>query len=122
MHQASADFTNTFRTLSSVALAEAQARADAAFGAWYARLAERRARQPQPPMEAEALMRRSNPAFIPRNHKVEEALDAAILSGDLSVMRRLLEVLARPYDHDRDLPEFSTPGRSGRPYQTFCGT
>jgi len=38
------------------------------------------------------------------------------------VMERLLDVLARPYDHDRDLPTFSMPGASGRPYRTFCGT
>ena len=45
-------------------------------------------------------MRRHNPAFIPRNHKVEEALLAATSSDDLTVMERLLEVLAAPYDHD----------------------
>ena len=122
MQQTSADFTNTFRTLASPVLAEAQAQADRRFGAWYAHLEERRGRQPQSSSEAEALMRRSNPAFIPRNHKVEEALEAASISGDLSVMGRLLEVLSDPYDHDRDLPAFSTPERSGRPYQTFCGT
>ena len=55
-------------------------------------------------------MRRHNPAFIPRNHKVEEALLAATSGDDFSVMERLLDVLATPYDHDRDLPTFSTPG------------
>jgi len=67
-------------------------------------------------------MRRHNPAFIPRNHKVEEALAAATGSLDLSVTRRLLEVLADPWDHTRDLPEFSEPAASERPYRTFCGT
>ena len=57
-------------------------------------------------------MRRHNPAFIPRNHKVEEALLAATGSNDFSVMERLLEVLAAPYDHDRDRPAFSEPGAS----------
>jgi len=38
------------------------------------------------------------------------------------VMRRLLEVLARPYDYDRDLPAYTEPGKGGRQYQTFCGT
>jgi uncharacterized protein YdiU (UPF0061 family) len=122
MQATSADFTNTFRMLASPAQAEAQAQADPAFGAWYARLQARWTRQPQSPSEVEAGMRRSSPAFIPRNHKVEEALDAATLSNDLSVMDRLLEVQSEPYDHGRDLPEFSTPERRGRPYQTFCGT
>ena len=66
-------------------------------------------------------MRQHNPAFIPRNHNVEEALLAAT-EGDLSVMERLLEVLAAPYDHDRDLPLFSEPRCGGGPYRTFCGT
>ena len=66
-------------------------------------------------------MHRHNPAFIPRNHLVEEALRAAT-TQDLSVMERLLEVLATPYDHHRDLPKFSTPGEPGRSYRTFCGT
>ena len=50
-------------------------------------------------------MRRHNPAFIPRNHNVEEALEAATSAGDFSVMERLLDVLATPYDHGRDLPD-----------------
>jgi uncharacterized protein YdiU (UPF0061 family) len=66
-------------------------------------------------------MRRHNPAFIPRNHNVEAALDAAS-DGDLSVMERLMEVLATPFDHERDLPMFSEPGPRQRPYRTFCGT
>ena len=55
-------------------------------------------------------MRRHNPAFIPRNHLVEEALEAAASGHDFSVMERLLEVLATPYDHERDLPMFHAPG------------
>jgi serine/tyrosine/threonine adenylyltransferase len=66
-------------------------------------------------------MRRHNPAFIPRNHNVEAALDAAS-DGDFSVMERLMEVLATPFDHERDLPMFSEPGPRERPYRTFCGT
>jgi uncharacterized protein YdiU (UPF0061 family) len=122
MQATSADFTNTFRTLASPVRAEAQAQADPAFGAWYARLQDRWTRQAQSASEVQVLLRRSNPVFIPRNHKVEEALEAATLSNDLSVMDRLLDVLADPYDHDRDLPAFSAPAPAGRPYQTFCGT
>ena len=67
-------------------------------------------------------MRRHNPAFIARNHNVEEALLAATSRDDLSVMERLLEVLAAPYDHERDLPMFSALPSDERPYRTFCGT
>jgi uncharacterized protein YdiU (UPF0061 family) len=68
-------------------------------------------------------MRRHNPAYIPRNHKVEEALAAATEGADFSAVDRLLEVLASPYDHTQDLPAFSRPpGPNPVPYRTFCGT
>jgi uncharacterized protein YdiU (UPF0061 family) len=121
MQRRSADFTNTFRLLTRGRLVEDATNADPELEAWHHRLEARRVRQPQSPVEAERLMRQHNPAIIPRNHKVEEALVAAA-SDDLSVMERLLEVLATPYDHDRDLPAFSTPGSGERPYRTFCGT
>jgi serine/tyrosine/threonine adenylyltransferase len=122
MQGRAADFTNTFRMLSTAALAASMGREDEAFGEWHGRLEGRRTRQPQSEPEVEALMRRHNPAVIPRNHKVEEALAAATTEHDFSVFERLLDVLATPYDHDRELPEFSAPARSGRPYRTFCGT
>ena len=122
MRQRSADFTNTFRSLTSGRLPGGANGADPELDAWSRRWEDRRARQPQSPAESAALMRQHNPAFIPRNHKVEEALAAATSSGDLSVMERLLAVLATPYDHDRDLPAFSEPDSSERPYRTFCGT
>jgi serine/tyrosine/threonine adenylyltransferase len=122
MHQRAADYTNTFRALSNDTATEAMNSGDGAFEAWHQRLQERRARQPQGAREVQDLMRRHNPAFIPRNHKVEEALSAATRQHDLSVMQRLIEVLATPYDHERELPEFSAPGESGRSYRTFCGT
>ena len=89
---------------------------------WYRRWDARRGRQVQSPVEADALMRQHNPAFIPRNHHVEAAITAATTTHDFSVMERLLEVLAAPYDHDCDLPMFSAPGSGARPYRTFCGT
>ncbi len=121
MQRRSADFTNTFRRLTVGSPADPSTAADPEWGAWYRRWEARRGRQPQPPVEVETLMRRHNPAFIPRNHKVEEALLAAT-NGELSVMDRLLEVLASPYDHDRDLPAFSDPDAGEQGYRTFCGT
>ena len=121
MQRRSADFTNTFRALTSGNLTDSS-NADAEFEAWHGRLEARRLRQPQSAADVKLLMQRHNPAFIPRNHNVEEALEAATTAGDLTVMQRLLDVLRTPYDHGRDLPAFSTPGPSGRPYRTFCGT
>jgi uncharacterized protein YdiU (UPF0061 family) len=68
-------------------------------------------------------MRRSNPAVIPRNHRVEEALEAAVNQGDLDVMKRLIEVLSKPYDYTDEQAEYcKLPEPSNRPYRTFCGT
>jgi protein adenylyltransferase len=122
MRRHAADFTNTFRLLTSGRLVGPSTSADPELEAWHRRLEARRRCQPQSPAATEALMRRHNPAFIPRNHKVEEALLAATLSDDFSVMERLLDVLATPYDHDRDLPTFSEPRAGDQPYRTFCGT
>jgi serine/tyrosine/threonine adenylyltransferase len=111
-----------FRMLTASSLAEETARADAELSDWQRRWHARLERQPQSRTEAEELMRRHNPAVIPRNHKVEEALDAATAASDFSVMERLLDALATPYDHDRDLAAFTTPGDRGSSYRTFCGT
>jgi protein adenylyltransferase len=122
MSRKGADLTNVFRSLSRATTAAALASEDPEFGAWCSGLEVRRSRQPQSAAEAEGLMQRSNPAFIPRNHLIEEALAAATDEHDYGVMQRLLDVLSRPYDHDRDLPMFTQPGTDGRHYRTFCGT
>jgi uncharacterized protein YdiU (UPF0061 family) len=114
MRQHSADFTNTFRALTTGASSDS--------AEWHQRLTARRGRQPQSGVEVEELMRRHNPAVIPRNHLVEEALEAATIRGDFSVMEQLLGVLAAPYDHDRAPSKYTSPGDAGRPYRTFCGT
>lgn len=62
---------------------------------WQARLV----RQYETKVSSHQLMQNSNPAVIPRNHRVEEALEAAVERGDYSVMDRLLDVLSRPYAH-----------------------
>jgi len=131
MQRRSADFTNTFRSLTKGCLVGDSmlarrslgggGNADPELEAWHRRWEARCGRQPQSPVEAEALMREHNPAFIPRNHNVEAALVAATTMHDFSLMERLLEVLAAPYDYERDLPMFSAPGPGGR-YRTFCGT
>ena len=104
-----ADFTLTFRALSDGALPEA-------FDAWRARWQERLKGADRD------LMRCANPAFIPRNHRVEEALAAAV-EGDFAPFEMLMTVLSKPYD---DQPEFAAYRDPPRPEQvvlrTFCGT
>ena len=68
-------------------------------------------------------MRAVNPAFIPRNHLVEEALSAAVNNGDLSAFETLLTVLLRPYDEQPDRTRYVDPPRTDQIVrQTFCGT
>jgi uncharacterized protein YdiU (UPF0061 family) len=122
MHRSEADFTNTFRKLSDAAAVDDVPPSDPDFKAWRSRWHSRRARQPQSHADAAELMRRHNPAFIPRNHKVEEALDAATATHDLAVMERLLDVLRRPYDDAADRSDFRRPAPRGERYLTFCGT
>ena len=67
-------------------------------------------------------MRAASPAFIPRNHRVQAALDAAE-NGDYRLFRKLLEILQRPYDDRAEGSEYSqSPQSSERVVQTFCGT
>jgi uncharacterized protein YdiU (UPF0061 family) len=68
-------------------------------------------------------MRQSNPVVIPRNHKVEEALAAAVDRGDLRPVHRLLEALANPFEENPEKQDYRDPAPTGSdPYQTFCGT
>jgi uncharacterized protein YdiU (UPF0061 family) len=122
MRRRSADFTNTFQLLTSGRLVGDSTKSDPELEAWHRRLEARRGRQLQSSAEAETLMRQHNPALIPRNYHVEEALLAATSRNDFSVLERLLDVLATPYDHERDLPMFSVSIWDERPYRTFCGT
>jgi uncharacterized protein YdiU (UPF0061 family) len=124
------DFTLFFRQLCDVARSPDAAKACAALfddqGAfhewaerWHARLASEAA---APEARAEA-MRRHNPALVPRNHRVEEAIDAATRDGDLGPFETLVEALAHPYD---DQPAFAhlaaPPEPHERVLETFCGT
>ncbi|QIF03129.1 YdiU family protein [Roseimicrobium sp. ORNL1] len=120
MQRSQADFTNTFRALSSAS--SAMHSPEPAYREWHQRWQDRLTRQTSSASEVMASMRRHNPAIIPRNHKVEEALAAAVGNGDLRLLERLLAVLANPYDHTQEHPEeFSLPSKS-EAYQTFCGT
>jgi uncharacterized protein YdiU (UPF0061 family) len=119
MQQSKADYTNTFAILSQ----EKQVSEEPEFTSWHQRWIKRLTHQQQSMSDSLQLMQRRNPAYIPRNHKVEEALSAASDKADFNVMHRLLEVLSKPFDYTSSLPEYSRPAESGScGYQTFCGT
>ena len=108
MQQSKADYTNTFRALT---LGE---EIGPKFDQWHMQWLQRPRQQ--------ALMKRHNPAIIPRNYRVEEALSAAE-AGDYSVMERLLDVLKDPYAYTNEQEAYAKlPEPAVCRYQTFCGT
>jgi uncharacterized protein YdiU (UPF0061 family) len=123
MQKYNADFTNTFRALTFDRQEDTSMFGTPEFTKWYELWQARLGRQQQPKASVYQLMRNSNPAIIPRNHRVEAALEAAVNEGDLSVMDRLLDVLSNPYAHTPEQAEYATlPVPSNCPYRTFCGT
>jgi uncharacterized protein YdiU (UPF0061 family) len=70
-----------------------------------------------------ATMRTANPLFIPRNHLVEAALDAAMGRQDFKLFEELLDVVSRPYEDRPHLERYTTPAAPEQSVrQTFCGT
>jgi len=123
MQKYRADYTNTFRALTYGLQENSDLFEAEEFAQWRERWQVRRSRQQATNAASDELMRSSNPAVIPRNHRVEEALAAAV-NGDFGVMERLLEVLAHPYAHlPAEQAEYAKlPVSSCQPYRTFCGT
>lgn len=130
MHEGEADFTLAFRRLCAVSGGggdgdnaflssfKDSAKAVEWLGAWRTRLSE----EAVPDAERAAAMRAVNPAVIPRNHKVEEALAAANY-GDLSFFERLLGALENPFEDRPEFEDYTIPPKpEERVLQTFCGT
>lgn len=117
------DYTNTFRALTFGKVNDMDLFGTTEFEQWHGLWQARLGRQEEPEASSHQLMRNSNPAVIPRNHRVEVALEAAVKNGDYSVMERLIDVLSRPYTHSPEQDDYAAlPERSTRPYRTFCGT
>ncbi len=127
-----ADFTRTFRglldTLESDGASDAAVAADAgfddpdAFVKWAAEWRQHLAREGRPGEQVREDLMHANPALIPRNHRIEEAIVAAT-AGNLAPFERLVEALASPFVAD---PRFSDLAKAPEPHevvhQTFCGT
>ncbi|MNI17642.1 hypothetical protein D3C73_710210 [compost metagenome] len=123
MQKHRADYTNTFRALTLGKTEEMVLFGTEEFAGWQKQWEARLGRQEQSQDASRQLMRSSNPALIPRNHRVEEALEAAAERDDYSVMKRFLEVLSNPYAYSPEQEEYSTlPESCSSPYRTFCGT
>jgi serine/tyrosine/threonine adenylyltransferase len=127
MAEAGADFTNTFRALCDAAVGvegpvRIQLGDSANRDAWLARWQARLAREAAGPRAREAAMRHANPAVIPRNHRVEAVLDAAV-AGDLQPLDALLHALADPWQEGPETDYYRRPPELHEVVpQTFCGT
>ncbi len=120
------DFTLTFRRLSATEDGRAARELFAdprAFDVWAERWHARVAAENKAAHERQAMMRRVNPAYIPRNHLVEEAIAAAQNNGDFGPFEVLMTVLAAPFDDQPGFERYAEPPRPDQIVrQTFCGT
>ena len=116
------DYTLAFRRLG-----EGDARGlfeePADFDAWLQRWRERLALEPQDEATRRAAMRLANPAYIPRNHRVEAAIAAAVENEDFAPFEELNAVLAKPFEEQPAFAAYAEPpGPEQRVFRTFCGT
>ncbi len=126
-----ADYTNTFRRLSGVTLEDpstleairANFTEPAAFDQWAEEWRTRLARQKEPDAARQTRMRAQNPTYIPRNHRMQQVIDAATERGDLKPLEGLLAVVSSPYDDHAELAQYQKPPEEHEVVrQTFCGT
>jgi len=127
LHTQSVDYTQFFRSLSSVINGDSSAALNSfinieQYDAWESRWKELISRESQSSSDIVASMNATNPIYIARNHLVEEAL-AAATEGDLGPTLTLLEVIQQPFNERSGFERFTQPAPSEyKNYQTFCGT
>ena len=130
MHENEADFTLTFRWLCDAAFDKKNNtnlrnlfKDAGAYDNWSESWRSRLSRESVSPEERVKLMRKVNPSVIPRNHRVEQALNAAVENLDFGPFERLVDVLSSPYEEMKEKDEFMLPPKQGEHVlQTFCGT
>jgi uncharacterized protein YdiU (UPF0061 family) len=124
MQRAGADYTLTFRRLCDAAGGGADAAAPPIeLTQWVDGWRSRLARDPQLPADRARAMRTANPAYIPRNHRIEAAIAAATEHADFGPFNDTLEVWSRPYEDQPGREAYMTPPLPAeRVLQTFCGT
>lgn len=116
------DFTNTFISLTFGDFPKNEMFSSDEFVNWHKKWQARISSQEKSKDEIFNLMKNSNPAVIPRNYRVEEAISAAE-KGDFSVMNNLLKALSNPYEHSEFQKEYAKlPAPSQCVYKTYCGT
>ena len=121
MHQKKLDYTNTFCHLMNFEIEKNENFKDNDFQNWKKRWQERLKTNNNTPEKYIRLMRSVNPLIIPRNHKVEEVLNAAN-QNDIKPLNKFLKILEKPYSDQKDIKEYQLPSYSKEKYKTFCGT
>ncbi len=128
MHKGEADFTLIFRALGKLAGGADAAPFTALFASreglddWLSRWRSRLAESSRQPAEIQTAMEAINPVLIARNHRIEEAIAAAVY-GDYSFFHRLVDALATPYVDDPETAYLRVPPTpEERVTRTFCGT
>ena len=121
MHQHKADYTNTFCYLMNEKIQNDKIYTDYHFKIWKKRWQERLKKEKNIQEKSIELMKKNNPIVIPRNHKIEEVLNAA-QEDNLKPYLRLLEILKKPYSSREGLKDYQTLSNSNEKYKTFCGT
>ena len=121
MHAEHADFSNTFRALAGIE--DGSAALSPAFDPWISRWRQRAAREPAMSVSRSAALQAANAAYIPRNHRIEAVIQAAVELGDFAPFHELQALLSRPYDEQPERTEYRTPPLPHQRVQnTFCGT
>lgn len=116
------DYTMTFIDLTRHTLEESCFAGIDELNAWHARWQKRLKQEDRTESEIITQMKRVNPAMIPRNHLVEEALEAAVEDKDFSAVRKLNDVLRDPFAYTDEQAAFMKKEIPTYPYQTYCGT
>ncbi len=121
MHEKKADYTNTFCHLMNLEPRKNRLYEDNDFMSWKKRWEKRLLNNNNSPKKYLELMKNNNPIVIPRNHKIEEALEAAN-QNNLKPIKKILKILEKPYDEQIEINDYQLPSSSTEKYQTFCGT
>ena len=122
LHEQKADYTNTFCSLMNEDVQNDKIFNNKEFIDWHQKWKECLAKNNNSTEESLKLMRSVNPIVIPRNHKVEEVLEAAN-KDDLNPFHDFLKVLEKPYENQSKTNNYQSPAPpSEKKYQTFCGT
>jgi uncharacterized protein YdiU (UPF0061 family) len=128
MESKKVDFTLCFRYLSKALVGDIKSiknlfKNDIAFDNWMALWKERISQESISDEKIATTMNAVNPLYIPRNHKVEEALEAAVFDSNMKPFLKLHDILKNPYEEIKEFHEYEKPAKNSLvKYKTFCGT